>query len=998
MGRGGTVGGGIGRLGSAPTGPRGWLLVLAVASLCAVSAPSPGQPARAEAVRKAPHLRVVAAPFEPFAYQSDGVNKGLDIDLLNLVCTARGWTYDIEWIPFPEVLSRIRTGKADLAIGAIYTTDDRRKEMLFTDSYLQSGLVLVTRADRTVRPPEGMAGLRIGVKRGATGEALAKHLRDVMGVPLQIVPMDSTEDCFEALQAHRLDAVMNDYLNSVFLLHNRYPGEMVISRGFFGAYFFSRSEIAFPLRLGMDSQCFAINQTLRELKRGGIIAHLQEQWLTQSPPPDMERITIILAGVLLFLLAHVAIFFYYRGRNLRLRVLAESEQHYRDIIEQSPMAIGIQRRGVILYVNDALARIFGLPGRESMSGRSIFGFIAEDQRERVMRFIEARTSGLAAPDAYGTIAVRADGTHFPAHVKVAPVTLADGPAHIIFMEDFTEQIRAGEALRESEERFRALAETTTAAIFIYQRDKFIYVNPATQKMSGYSREDLLRMHFWDLVHPDHRELVRERGLARQRGEAVEPHYEFKILCKDGTERWVVFSAGITELKGSPAGMGTAFDITERKRAEDRLEHLAHFDFLTGLPNRLLFYEHLGAAIARAGKEGGTPSVILADMDRFKDVNEALGHDLGDLVLQGIARRMAATAGTEAEVARLGSDEFAFLLHGRQGDAAPEDLARRLLADLARPFTVAGQEVQVSPSFGLCTYPADGDDIEGLMNNAAVALSRARAQGGNTFQWVTSDLSAKAAEQAALKNRLRKAIELQEFEVHYQPILDVNGNRVVAMEALIRWKHPELGMLPPVKFIKLAEETGLILPLGEWVLYAACAQNKAWQKAGYEPIRVSVNLSARQFQQRDLMDTISLVLKSTGLAPRYLTLEITESTAMVDMDNTVGLLHGLRDLGISIAIDDFGTGYSSFSYLKKFPIHELKIDHSFVQDVPMDADDAAIVKAVVTMGHGLNLRVVAEGVENAAQQEFLQAVGCDAVQGFHFQAPAPARDVERLLVR
>ena len=312
--------------------------------------------------------------------------------------------------------------------------------------------------------------------------------------------------------------------------------------------------------------------------------------------------------------------------------------------------------------------------------------------------------GRPAPDSYGTIGLKGDGSTFPAHVKVAAVELPAGPAHLVFVEDFTEHLKASEALRESEQRFRTLAENTSAAIFIYQDTRFRYVNPATVQISGYSNEELLRLPFWDFVHPEHREMVKERGLARQRGENVPSHYEFKVVTKAGEERWVQFSAGVTELEGRPAVLGTAFDITERKRAEDRLNHLAHYDFLTGLPNRILFYERLGTALSRARAASRIMGIALVDLDRFKDVNDTLGHDVGDLVLQGVSRRLGKCGGESATAARMGSDEFAILLPDLDEGRQAEDVARSILKELSRPFTVAGHEVHITASLGLCVYP------------------------------------------------------------------------------------------------------------------------------------------------------------------------------------------------------------------------------------------------------------------------------------------------------
>lgn len=587
--------------------------------------------------------------------------------------------------------------------------------------------------------------------------------------------------------------------------------------------------------------------------------------------------------------------------------------------------------------------------------------------------------------------MRKDGTPFPTEMTVTLLTEEEGKivGRIAFARDIGARKEAERLLRESEAKFRVLAENSMSGIMVFRGNQLTYANPATEHITGATRDEIMGKGFWEMVHPEHRIEVKRKAQLLLTGEAPSIRMEFKIVTPQGAERWVDFRAGSMELGGKPAALGTAFDITDRKGAEDRLDHLAHYDFLTGLPNRLLFYERLADALHGASQLGDSAALLFIDLDRFKDVNDTLGHDMGDLVLQGVSRRVLKCIGPGGMAARTGSDEFAVLLCDLEGPHAAEAAARNFLGELARPFTVAGHEIHVTASVGICLYPSDGTDLETLMRNADVAMYRAKSLGGSTYHFVTPGLSEEAGQQIALKNQLREAIERQEFRVFFQPILDLASGRLLAMEALVRWDHPELGLLQPHAFVPLAEETGLILPLGEWVLYAACAQNRAWQKAGYPPTRVAVNLSARQFQQKDLVETVGLVLKSTGLEARYLVLEITESAAMADMDHTLEVLQQLSELGISIAMDDFGTGYSSLSYLNKFPIQQLKIDQSFVHDVPGNADDAAIVRAVVTMAHALNMKVVAEGVETVEQLGFLREVGCDAVQGFYFKMPQPA---------
>jgi len=643
----------------------------------------------------------------------------------------------------------------------------------------------------------------------------------------------------------------------------------------------------------------------------------------------------------------------------------------------------------VTFANDAWAAMHGYTAEE-LVGKHHHLFHTEEQlRNEIPRWdTEALKGGKITEEVWH---VRRDGTPFPVEMTITPLTEDTGrvAGRIAFARDIGQRKEAERLLTESESKFRVLAENSISSIMVFRGNQLTYTNPATENITGRTRDELLGRGFWDLVHPAHQERVRQQARLLLSGEAASIHMEFKILTGQGSERWVDFRAGAMELDGQASALGTAFEITDRKDTENRLDHLAHYDALTGLPNRLLFYERLADALHGASALGDAAGLLFIDLDRFKDVNDALGHDMGDLVLQGVSRRLLRCVSPGGMAARTGSDEFALLLRDLKGPGQAEEAARKLLAELVRPFTVAGQEIHVTASIGICLYPADGTDLETLMRNADIAMYRAKASGGSTYHFVTPGLSKEAGQQMALKNRLRKAIDLQEFKVHFQPVLDLASGRLQAMEALVRWDHPELGMLLPHQFVPLAEETGLIMPLGEWVLFAACAQNRAWQKAGRPPIQVSVNLSARQFQQRDLTETIELVLRSTGMEAQYLALEITESAAMADMDNTVDVLRRLSDLGISIAIDDFGTGYSSLSYLKKFPIQQLKIDHSFIRDVPDDLDDAAIVRAVVTMAHALDLRVVAEGVETARQLEFLREVGCDAVQGFYFKDPRPA---------
>jgi diguanylate cyclase (GGDEF)-like protein/PAS domain S-box-containing protein len=588
------------------------------------------------------------------------------------------------------------------------------------------------------------------------------------------------------------------------------------------------------------------------------------------------------------------------------------------------------------------------------------------------------------------------GRIFPVDVTVNYLEFNGKEYNCAFARDITERKRAEQALQESESKFRTLAETSPAATFIVRGTRLVYVNPAAEAMTGRSREELLAMSFWEVIHPDIRQTVTERGMARQRGEHVPSRYEHKILTKNGEECWVDLAAASVEFEGRPAMLGTAFDITERKRAEETIRHLAYHDALTDLPNRTLFQDRLTVALAQARRKGRMVAVLFLDLDQFKVVNDTVGHAEGDRLLRQVAERLAGLVREGDTVGRVGGDEFVLLLSETTQVEDAVEVAERILEGLRQPWTLQGQEFRVTTSIGVAMYPGDGEDAESLLRNADTAMYRAKEHGRDNYQLYTPAMNARIAERLALENSLRHGLERGEFVVYYQPQVNIGSGRVAGVEALVRWEHPERGLVLPAEFIPAAEETGLIVPLGEWVLRTACAQNKAWQEEGLPAMRVAVNLSARQFQQRNLMEVVARVLQETGLAPHLLQFEITEGIAMHDVDFTVSMLRRLRAMGVQFAIDDFGTGYSSLAYLKRFPIDAVKIDRSFVSDLTVDADDAAIASTVITMAHSLKLSVIAEGVETEEQLAFLSRRRCDEMQGYLFSRPVPAEEIATMI--
>ncbi len=442
-----------------------------------------------------------------------------------------------------------------------------------------------------------------------------------------------------------------------------------------------------------------------------------------------------------------------------------------------------------------------------------------------------------------------------------------------------------------------------------------------------------------------------------------------------------------------AQIGQSF---QRKLAEDQLRFIATHDALTDLPNRTMFNERLRHALHQGTRYSRGIAVMFIDIDRFKVVNDSLGHSAGDRLLQDSAKRLSECLRESDTVARLGGDEFVVMV---ENFTAPKDaiaVAQKVLAGLARPFFLEGQEFLMSASIGISTFPEDGKDAETLLKNADIAMYRAKDQGRNNYQFYSAQMNKHTFERLAMESSLRRAIERNEFLLHYQPKLDLRTGAIAGVEALIRWKHPDWGMVSPAQFIPLAEETGLIVQIGEWVLKTACDQSRSWREQGIPPMRVAVNLSARQFSQKTLVSDVARTLVQSGLTPDCLELEITESLVMHNPEGAAETLHKLKAMGIALSIDDFGTGYSSLAYLKRFPIDCVKIDRSFIKDIPTEADDMAITKGVIALGHSLRLKVVAEGVETVEQQDFLRSNDCDEMQGYLFSKPLPAEEVTALL--
>jgi diguanylate cyclase (GGDEF)-like protein/PAS domain S-box-containing protein len=570
------------------------------------------------------------------------------------------------------------------------------------------------------------------------------------------------------------------------------------------------------------------------------------------------------------------------------------------------------------------------------------------------------------------------------------------------IQDITKRKSAETALREAERRYHGLFDNAIEGIFrTTVEGNYLDANPALAHIYGFGSPHELMASLHDIgrqlyVDPQRRdEFMR---IVKARGSVT--GFESQVYRKNGDIIWISENARVVIGEdGRPVSYeGTVEDITARRLYQTRIEHQANYDTLTGLANRSLLQDRLEQALLTAEGFGTRIGVAFVDLDRFKFINDSLGHHVGDELLKEVAARLQSCVRECDTVARLGGDEFVLLINGHSGPESVRQIMECMLAAVSQPWTIEQGEFQVSCSIGVALHPEDGDEARTLLKHADSAMYRAKESGRNNSQFFTRELNTLMTERLEMESHLRRALDRQQFVLCYQPRVDLDGGRIVAAEALLRWRIPHRGTVAPQRFIALAEETGLIVPIGKWVLQTACAQNKAWQDEGLPPIVVSVNVSARQFRQENIVQTVAEVLRETGLEARYLELELTESMVMHDAPQLVAMLDELKRLGVQIAVDDFGTGYSSLSYLKRFPVDRLKIDRSFVEHIASDADDATIVRTIIALGHNLGLKVVAEGVESDEQLRFLRSNLCDEAQGFLISRPVSNRHLRRMFAR
>ena len=588
------------------------------------------------------------------------------------------------------------------------------------------------------------------------------------------------------------------------------------------------------------------------------------------------------------------------------------------------------------------------------------------------------------------------------HSRYATELIAARTAELALAQQMLEYDQVTRHFSEQALQLRDRAiELSANAISIYDASlagfPVCYINPAFERMSGFSSNEVLGTPCCDL-HVEQREDSSVLALRLLLDQKKSGNVTLQNRKKDSTFFWSEMHLAPIE---NVSGVVTHFiavqtDITALRSYQAQLAHTAHYDALTGLANRALLRDRLEIALQFAARRKEPVWILYLGLDRFRIINETMGHDVGDAVLKALAARVNACAAITDTVSRFGDDEFVLVLEESGQEKALIQIIDTIMATVSQPITLGEEKFFVGCGIGIAVYPADGGDVETLIKHADSAMHVARNRGPGRYHFYTSQMNQRVLDRTRLEADMRTGIEQQQFILHYQPQVDLRSGKIIGMEALIRWQHPERGLISPVAFIGLAEETGLIVPIGAWVIRTACAQMKAWQDQGFADLRISVNISARQFSDERLTTYIASVLEATGLAAEFFQLELTESLVMTDVERGIGILRELKALGVSLAVDDFGTGYSSLSYLKRLPIDILKIDRSFVSDITESPDDAVIVKSIVSLAHSLRLRVVAEGVETAEQLEFLQVNDCDEIQGYHFSRPVADVEFTRLL--
>ncbi|MBC2721872.1 bifunctional diguanylate cyclase/phosphodiesterase [Desulfosporosinus sp.] len=709
---------------------------------------------------------------------------------------------------------------------------------------------------------------------------------------------------------------------------------------------------------------------------------------------------ILVTSILLYLLIHYGYKTLQKSEQALIKDRAVLERYRLLADEVLDIIIFISPEGQIIDANEAAVKRYGY-SRDELTNMPFSKLRLPEDHSTVPYFLQNAPKGMQ----FELKHICKDGSVFPIDISAKGATSNGKPIIISLIRDISKRKEVEAEVWLEKERAQVTLESIGDAVITTDVHMNVeYINPVAEALTGWSNAEAAGLSLESIF----------KTVNEETGEAAEIPIvrslrEGRVVClSDNTA--LINKAGVTlaieesaapirDRENTVIGAVLVFrDVSYKRNHMKELAHQAQHDALTGLPNRLLFNEHLRQAIAQAKRKKGKLAVMFLDLDRFKLINDTMGHNLGDQLLIHVAERIRQTLREGDTVARQGGDEFLVLLPEIRDELEAASVSERICGIFAQPIILEGNEIYISASIGISLYPTDGNDLEALVKQADTAMYYAKEKGRNNCQFFTAGLNIKANQRLSTENSLRKALVRGEFVLHYQPQVDLESGVIVGLEALIRWNSVELGMVSPEDFISIAEETGLIVPIGEWVLRTACAQNKLWQTQGYEPVRMSVNISARQFQEPNFIKLVQQILEETELDSRWLELEITESIAMEKGETTLEMLSAFKQLGVRISIDDFGTGFSSLNYLRRMPIDTLKIDRSFINDISTGENGEEVVTAIIQLAKNLHLKVIAEGVETINQRAFLKDRLCDEMQGYLFSKAVPTEEAERLFVR
>ncbi|KPU42653.1 cyclic di-GMP phosphodiesterase Gmr [Oxobacter pfennigii] len=969
--------------------------------------------------------------FPPFKFIQNNRFMGFEADLSNLIFRPEDYYIEYSTDIWENVYTRLKNGEIDTG-GLVAVSEKRKSEVLFSKPVLKAYYAIYTKKDMEQLKIEDLKNYYVGVGRVQNSEELLKTRLNIMNY----FSYTDIEKAIEALNRGEIQVLFESQeVVNYFLIKKGLSGEIVprVTNLY-------PTEIVFGVSKKNPALVEYINRRMDELRANGIYEELyQKYFFTHSIYYNELRqkwlyiygVIILSAIMIIFTLLHFYII------NLKKKIYKE-QGFSTSIVESANIFILIWKKdGALLKFNKYAQRVTGFSQDEVCGRKWMTTIIHESMHSMVLKMLDYNedksmtslyeipvlckdsgsiniiwnNSAIYNEDEKPEMAVfmgiditelkKAQNELKKSYKELETVYEELAVAEEELRNQYGELQSSKEALEESQGRYKLAVDGVNDGVwdFDFKTGKVFY-STRCKEMLGFNEGEVKDgLRAWaKYIHPEDIKTFKTIIMDHFEGENAHYSQELRLKTKDGGYKWILCRGkAVFDSDGKPVrAAGSLTDIDGRRKAEETIHNMAYYDMLTGLPNRTLLYERISSVSSQAARFSRKFAIIFMDLDNFKSINDTLGHDLGDKLLKNIADVLKENTKDKGILARLGGDEFVLLISKMKSIVDVTDAAEKILEVLQKPVEVEGSELYITSSMGIAIYPDDGTDARTLLKNADTAMYFAKETGKCNYRFYSSEMNDKIVNKANMEIKLRHAVKNNELGVFYQLQVDIQTGAVTGVEALARWEQSKYDFVSPDDFIPLAEETSLIVPIDEFVLKNACMQNKTWQDMGYPPVHVSVNISAHQFQYQNIIETIGCILDKTGMDPKWLVVEITESAALKDFDSTVKVINRLMEKGVQISLDDFGTGYSSLYYLKQLPINMLKIDKSFVAGITRDPKEENIINALIMLAHSMGIKVVAEGVETQEQLEFLRDKGCDIAQGFLFKKPMPPKDVEYLI--